>query len=84
MISERTCIVCRKKSIKENFIKFVHNKNNEILIADDKYLDGRGAYVCNDKNCLKTCIKKKSLNRSFKFQVSQEFYEEIARKFGIE
>ena len=41
---ERTCIVCRKKSTKESFLKVVKNKNGEFFIERDVKLDGRGAY----------------------------------------
>ena len=32
----RTCIACRKKGEKENFIKIVKNKNGSIAIESDK------------------------------------------------
>lgn len=80
---ERTCIACRKKNCKDNFIKFVLNKNKSIFVDDDKNLDGRGAYVCSNMECLKKCIKTKALNRTFKFNIPQQFYEEISLKFGI-
>ncbi len=74
---ERTCIVCRQKGGKDKFVKIVKNKNGEILIETDKKLDGRGAYVCKDVNCLLACKKKKSLNRVFKTSVSENIYEGI-------
>ena len=37
-IPERTCIACRKKGSKDNFIKVVKNKNNELQIEKDKKL----------------------------------------------
>lgn len=84
MNSIRTCIVCRKKGTKENFIKFVFNKNNQLNIEENTRLDGRGAYICNNVECIKKCIKCKSFNRAFKCNISQEIYEELKNKFGIE
>ena len=84
MDSKRTCIVCRKKSQKSEFLKVVFNKNLEISIADDKYLEGRGAYICKTNECLKKCLKSKALNRAFKTPISQEFYESLLEKYGIE
>lgn len=83
MESVRTCIVCRQKGNKDNFIKFVYNKNNEIFIVYDTRLDGRGAYICKNTECIKKCIKSKSLNRAFKHNIPQKFYEELEEKFGI-
>ena len=79
---ERTCIACRTKGDKSCFIKVVFNKNGKIAIEDDKKLDGRGAYICKNDECIKKCIKQKSLSRAFKTAISQEFYEELAQKIG--
>jgi predicted RNA-binding protein YlxR (DUF448 family) len=80
-IPERTCIACRKKGSKDNFIKIVKNKNNELQIEKDKKLDGRGAYMCKSQDCLKLCQKSRALNRVFKMLVPQEFYEELNNEF---
>ena len=49
---ERTCVVCRKKGTKENFLKVVKNKNVEFLIEREVKLDGRGAYICKNSECI--------------------------------
>ena len=82
MNCQRTCIVCRKKGDKSNFIKVVLNKNGQINIETEKKLDGRGAYICNTPECIKRCQKIKALNRVFKSPIPQEFYEELIQKFG--
>lgn len=79
---ERTCIVCRTKCDKSQFIKVVFNKNGQVAIEKEKKLDGRGAYICSSDDCIKKCIKLKSLNRAFKTAINQEFYEELAQKIG--
>lgn len=76
-IPERTCIVCRKKAGKENFVKIVKNKNGEIAIEKEIKLDGRGAYICKSGDCLSKLKKSRAINRVFKTNVSDEFYEEI-------
>lgn len=82
MNPQRTCIVCRKKGDKSNFLKVVFNKKGEIKVEEDKKLDGRGAYICTEPECVLKCQKIKALNRVFKSQVPQEFYEELIEKFG--
>ena len=74
---ERTCVVCRKKGTKENFLKVVKNKNGEFLIERDVKLDGRGAYICKNSECIQKCKKTKALNRAFKTVVPAEIYEEL-------
>ena len=79
---ERTCIVCRKKGDKSLFYKIVLNKNGDIKIEKNDKLEGRGAYLCKEEVCIKTCIKKKALNRAFKKNISDEIYEELLNEFG--
>ena len=81
---ERTCIACRNKGDKSNFIKIVRNKNGDIAIEKDKKLEGRGAYICKNVECLNKCVKTKALNRVFKTNIPQNFYEDLVNESGIE
>lgn len=73
----RTCMACRKKGTKDNFIKIVKNKNGTFAIERDQKLDGRGCYICNSQECFDKCLKNKSLNRAFKTSVPMELYGEL-------
>lgn len=73
----RTCIVCRKKGTKDNFVKIVKNKNGSFQIEHEKRLDGRGAYICRSAECYEKCLKNKSLHKAFKTNVPLEIYEEL-------
>lgn len=77
-IPERTCIACRKKGEKSNFIKVVLDKSGRVLIEKDTKLDGRGAYICKgSEECLNKCEKSKILSKVFKTNVPVEIYGEI-------
>ncbi len=78
----RTCVACRTKGTKENFFKVVMNKNGEVLVETTKKLDGRGAYVCKNQECLNLCKKKRILNRVFKREVPENVYEELLSEFN--
>ncbi len=78
---ERTCIVCRKKGNKSEFIKIVRNKSGDIAVERDKKLDGRGAYICKNEECLAKCVKTKALNRVFKTNIPQNIYEGIVNEW---
>ena len=58
-------------------MKVVKNKNGEFLIERDIKLDGRGAYICKNSECLEKCKKTKAFNRAFKTNVPLSLYEEL-------
>lgn len=73
----RMCVVCRKMTPKESLIRIVRTPNNEIVFGNDKHVEGRGAYVCTNPECIEKCIKKKTLNYVFKTEISADIYEKL-------
>lgn len=76
-IPQRKCIACNDRDSKRELIRIVKNKDGEIFIDITYKANGRGAYICKDKECLEKAIKSKALNRAFKTEISQEIYEKL-------
>lgn len=74
---QRTCMGCNQKKDKKDLIRIVKNKKNEIKIDRTGKLDGRGAYICDDIECLEKVIKTKRLERALDIKISQEIYESL-------
>ena len=58
---ERTSVICRKKNLKENLLRFVII-HGEIVFDTKKTFQQRGYYVCDNNECLgrlKKWLKKK-------------------------
>ena len=51
-VPQRMCISCREKKDKKKLMRIVCNKNGEINVDINGKLEGRGAYICKDINCL--------------------------------
>lgn len=79
----RTCIVKKERFKKEELIRFVLNESNNVLLDVHKNLPGRGVYVHNDSSTIKKLIDKKLLNRAFKTNVDETFYQTLKEKFKI-
>ena len=73
----RTCIGCREKKNKKELVRIVNSKEKGIIVDFNQKEQGRGAYICKNKECLKKTIKNKCLSRTFKINVSDEEYNEI-------
>ena len=74
---QRTCMGCNEKKDKKDLIRIVKNKDNEISIDRTGKKEGRGAYICDDVNCLEKVIKSKRLERIFEMSISQEIYDSL-------
>ncbi len=74
---QRTCMGCNEKKDKKELIRIVKNKDNEISIDKTGKKEGRGAYICNNVNCLDKLIKSKRLEKVFEMSISNEIYESL-------
>lgn len=82
MIKQRTCVACRAKKDKSELIKVVLNKSGEINIDESLKSPGRGAYVCNNEECIKRAIKSKAFNKSYKKNIDASIYDKLGEKCG--
>ena len=76
-IPQRTCMGCNEKKDKNQLIRIVKNKENEIHVDRTGKMDGIGAYICNDINCLEKVIKSKRLERVLETKITDEIYESL-------
>lgn len=74
---QRTCMGCNIKKDKQELIRIVKNKDNNIIIDKSGKTEGRGAYICNDITCLEKVIKSKRIERIFDMKISEEIYENL-------
>lgn len=72
--SERTCIACKLK-FQQNKMLRIAKSNNGVEIDFNKKLQGRGAYICKNNECIANVVKKKLLNRAFKTNLENTIYE---------
>lgn len=76
-LPKRTCIGCNEIKLKKELIRIVKNKQGEIYIDRTGKANGRGAYICDNIECLEKAIKTKKLERSFETQISEDIYNEL-------
>ena len=74
---QRTCMGCNTKKDKQDLIRIVKNKENEISIDKTGKKEGRGAYICDNIECLERAIKSKRIEKIFDMKISEEIYEDL-------
>ena len=74
---QRTCIGCMEEKEKKSLIRIVKQNDGKIFIDKTGKANGRGAYICNNIECLEKAIKSKRLERAFEQKIDNEIYESL-------
>lgn len=74
---QRTCMGCNTKKDKKDFIRIVKNKDGEISIDKTGKMQGRGAYLCDNIECLEKAIKTKRIDKVFETKIDNDIYEKL-------
>ena len=53
----RTCVACRENKDKRDLLRIVKTPEGEVKADPTGRLNGRGAYVCNKKECVEKLMK---------------------------
>ncbi len=76
-IPNRTCIGCNTQKPKKELIRIVKSTQGEIKIDKTGKLPGRGAYICNNSECLEKAVRSKRLEKSFEMKIEDVVYEQL-------
>ena len=79
-IPMRMCVCCREMKPKKEMLRIVKS-GDEISLDLTGKKNGRGAYICDDENCIKKLRKQKVLNRVFSVNVDDAVYQKIEENF---
>ena len=81
-IPQRQCMGCRERRAKKELIRVVRMTDGNVSLDFGGKLNGRGAYLCPDPECLKKAQKSKALERSLEAEIPQEVYDRLAKEMG--
>lgn len=76
----RQCVGCQEMKNKKEMIRVIRTKEDEFLLDATGKKNGRGAYICPDRECLKKAVKNKGLERSFKQKIPETVYEALEKE----
>ncbi len=78
----RMCTGCGVQKQKRDLIRVVKSPDGEISIDYTGKKSGRGAYLCNDLECLKKARKARRLERALSCQIPQEVYDRLEKELA--
>ena len=79
-IPQRQCMGCRERKAKKEMIRVVRGTDGVVSLDFGGKLNGRGAYLCPDPECLKKAQKSKSLERSLEVPIPDEVYARLQKE----
>ena len=80
-IPMRQCVGCGEMKSKKEMMRVLKSTEGSIVLDMTGRKNGRGAYLCMNKECLMKARKNKGLERSFKMSILKEIYENLEREF---
>jgi uncharacterized protein len=71
-VPERTCIACRQVKAKRELVRIGKTKDQGIVIDTKGKKPGRGAYLCNTKECWESGLKGNRLEYVMRTTLTRE------------
>ena len=79
-IPQRQCMGCRERKPKREMIRVVRGTDGTVSLDFGGKMNGRGAYICPDMECLKKAIPSKALDRSLEVTIPEEIYDRLQKE----
>ena len=79
-IPMRQCMGCRERRAKRELIRVVRCTDGSVSLDFSGKLNGRGAYLCHNMECLKKARKSKALDRSLEVAIPEEVYDRLEKE----
>ena len=79
-IPQRQCMGCRERKPKRDMIRVVRGVDGTVSLDFGGKMNGRGAYICPNPECLKKVQKSKALERSLEVPIPEEVYDRLAKE----
>ena len=79
-IPQRQCMGCRERKAKRDMIRVVRGTDGNVSLDFSGKMNGRGAYICPNAECLKKALRSKALDRSLEVTIPEEIYDRLQKE----
>ena len=76
----RKCVGCQEEKSKKDLIRVIKTPEEDVLLDTTGRKNGRGAYICSNRDCLVKAMKSKALERSLKTSIPDEIFEALKKE----
>ena len=79
-IPQWQCMGCRERKAKRDMIRVVRGTDGTVSLDFGGKMNGRGAYICPDAECLKKALRSKALDRSLEVTIPEDVIERLQKE----
>lgn len=79
-IPQRQCMGCRERRAKKELIRVVRTPEGAVRLDFSGKLNGRGAYLCPNPECLKKALRSKALDRALEISIPAEVLGQLEKE----
>ncbi len=76
-IPQRKCVGCNEMKDKKSLVRVVRSPEGEISIDSTGKKNGRGVYLCPNRECVEKAKKGKRLEKALEKTISDEIYGQL-------
>lgn len=77
----RQCIACRQLKEKKEMLRIVKDAEGKVFLDFSSKASGRGAYICDNPDCIKKLKKSRLLDKVFACRVDESVYAAIEEEY---
>ncbi len=79
-IPQRQCMGCRERKSKREMLRIVRGTDGSVSLDFSGRVNGRGAYLCPDPECLRKARKSRALERCLEAQIPEDVYLRLEKE----
>ena len=79
-IPQRQCMGCRERKAKREMIRIVRGTDGNVSLDFGGKMNGRGAYICPNPDCLAKAIRSIALDRSLEVTIPETVYDRLRKE----
>ncbi len=76
-IPMRRCTGCNEQKPKKELVRVVKTPEGQVILDLTGKASGRGAYICNNAECLNKAKKSKRIDRVFEMTIPEDVYNQM-------
>ncbi|QQY80845.1 YlxR family protein [Keratinibaculum paraultunense] len=73
----RKCVACHENKPKKELIRVVKDKGGNIEVDLTGKMNGRGAYICLNEECLMNAKRNQKLKKALDIDIPDEIYDKL-------